>query len=286
MITGGDTGGDESIGAGRAVWQPTRLLQVVESMDTSTGATRVKTDATYAFVKTLGNRSGPHRLACEWVGTSLARWFHLEVPDFAILTLGEDDRFDLPRGHRSMPGPAFASRFVRGHTWGGDERELRTLTNPAALTRIVVFDTWILNRDRHPPDATTRRPNYDNVFLADEDGGDGSRLFAIDHTHAFVAEDELTPSLNRIACVKDERTYGLFPEFRPLLDAGELHWAKSWLASIGRPTIEAIVSGIPLEWQVDDRTRRAVVEFLASRADYLVDRIDRGWPLKPDVRDD
>jgi hypothetical protein len=43
-------------------WQPTRLLEVAGSVDTSTGATEVMTDAGRAYIKALGNRQGPHVL--------------------------------------------------------------------------------------------------------------------------------------------------------------------------------------------------------------------------------
>lgn len=56
-------------------WIPTRLLRVAGSVDTSTGATEVNTDAGPAYVKPLGNRQGPHVLATDWGGTHLARWF-------------------------------------------------------------------------------------------------------------------------------------------------------------------------------------------------------------------
>jgi hypothetical protein len=258
-------------------------VEVIESLDTSTGATRVKTDASNAFLKVMGNRAGPHHLACEWIGSNLARWFGLDTPEVSIITLRRDDVFPLPRGYAAAPGPAFASRFVTGHTWGGDSRELEYLDNPKAITRLVVFDTWILNRDRHPPDLGTRKPNYDNVYLANTERPARWRLMAIDHTHAFTGEDELGPRLAAIKSVKDERSYGLFPEFVPFLDPGEFHWAKAMLADLERESVEALVETIPAEWQVDAVARRALVKLLVNRAKYLVDRIDEGWPLKQEA---
>ena len=48
-------------------WQPTRLIEVAGSVDTSTGATEVMTDAGRAYIKPLGNQQGPHVLATDWV---------------------------------------------------------------------------------------------------------------------------------------------------------------------------------------------------------------------------
>lgn len=145
------------------------------------GTARVKTDATYAYLKGLGNRQGPHALASEYVASSLARWFGLIVPDFSILSLSADACFDLTHGHRIQPGLAFVSRHMKGRTWGGSETELRTLENKLDITRLVVFDTWVRNCDRHPPDLRTRKPNFANVYLADTDRPGQSRLIALDH---------------------------------------------------------------------------------------------------------
>ena len=40
-------------------WKPTRLMEVAGSVDSSTGATVVTTDAGRAYIKPLGNRQGP-----------------------------------------------------------------------------------------------------------------------------------------------------------------------------------------------------------------------------------
>src|SRR4051794_9598606 len=91
-------------------WTPTRILRVGQSVDSSMGTTRVKTDASAAFLKALGNRQGPHCLACELVGTRLAEWFGLSVAACAVVDLPAEMCFALPRGARTTPGPAFVSR--------------------------------------------------------------------------------------------------------------------------------------------------------------------------------
>jgi hypothetical protein len=73
-----------------ADWQPTEIIQIGEAERTSTGVTRVLTDAGWAFCKPLGNRQGPHVLACEWVCIRLARWFGLPTFAAAIVELRPD----------------------------------------------------------------------------------------------------------------------------------------------------------------------------------------------------
>lgn len=261
----------------KPVWQPTRLVRVIESYDTSMGTTKIKTDATLAYIKALGNRQGPHALASELVASALAEWFGLSVPEFAVFPLAAEACFDLPRGNRAQPGPAFVSRHTPGRTWGGSAGELRDLENPTDVTRLVVFDTWVRNCDRHPPNLDTRKPNYANVYLADTDRPGRSRLVAIDHTHCFDCGRDLSERLAHIDRVRDEATYGLFPAFRGYLDFGELAWCKAMLRGVTREEVEAVVARIPAEWEVDDRARAALVNQVHGRAGFVADRIDSGW---------
>ncbi len=250
----------------------------MRSFDTSMGTSLVVTDATRGYLKAMGNRQSPHAIAAEWVGTSLAQWFGLSVADFAQFPLAAEACFDLPRGARTEPGPAFISRHVEGQTWGGSAAELQDLENPGDVTRLVVFDTWVRNCDRHPPDLSTRRPNYANVYLGDTARPGHPRLFAIDHTHCFDCGRDFSRRLANIDLVQDERTYGLFPAFVPLLDRGQLIWCGSMLRSLQAETVRAIVDGVPREWDVPADARAALSEQILRRAEFLASRIDDGWP--------
>ena len=197
-------------------WQPTTFLRFEEGRGSSMDTARIITDVGPAFIKAMGNRQGPHALACEYVGTQLAQWFGLPTFDFAILTVDATvDEIPFLRGGRAASGPAFVTRATAGHNWGGSEDELKRLVNPEAISRLIVFDTWTRNCDRHPPDLSVRHANYDNVFS--EDVGpresDQCRLVAMDHGHCFTSAEELNGRVARIDFVKDPGLYGLFPGF-------------------------------------------------------------------------
>ena len=179
-------------------WNPQRLLIVGASHDTSMGTTEIDTDAGPAYIKPMGNRQGPHALAAEWVGTHLVQWFGLPTLEFNLLVLDESDEFPLPRGHKAAPGPAFVSKAMPGHPWGESAEELAALVNPDDISRLVVFDTWVLNCDRYPPDLTVRKPNPDNVYLANTNDPVRFRLIASDHTHCFTCGRDLTRNVNDI----------------------------------------------------------------------------------------
>ena len=141
-------------------WRPTTFLRFEEALDTSMGTARIVTDAGRAYVKPMGNRQGPHQLACEWVATQMADWFGLPTFEYALLPVdAEVDEIPFFRGGVAASGPAFVTKAAAGHPWGGAEEELRDLVNPGDVGRLVVFDTWVSNCDRHPPDLTVRRPN-------------------------------------------------------------------------------------------------------------------------------
>ncbi len=254
-------------------WNPTRILEIAGSADTSTGATEVTTDAGRAYIKPLGNRQGPHVLATDWVGTHLAKWFGLTTFDIAILTLQDDDVFDLPRGAKAAPGPAFAAQAMSGDPWGRSGLQLDVLVNPEDITRMVIFDTWTLNCDRYHPDRSVRRPNYDNVYLSSEGVETGKRwLIAMDHGLCFIRSGEdLTSKLAHIAKVKDERIYGLFPEFRARLDEDMIEDCLARLHELDVATAAAMIETIPSQWDVSISAREAWNELICHRAVFVAE---------------
>lgn len=256
-------------------WQPTRLLQVAGSVDTSTGATEVNTDAGRAYIKPMGNRQGPHVLATDWVGTHLAKWFGLSTFDISILTLDADDTFPLPRGHMAQPGPAFAARALPGEPWGQSGLHLNVLVNPEDISRLVVFDTWTLNCDRHHHDLTVRRPNPDNIYLSSEGVVAGKRrLIAMDHGLCFIRSgEELTKRQANIGKVQDENVYGLFPEFRERLRQSTIEDCASRLREMDASTADAMIESVPSEWEVSQESRTAWSELICRRAAFVADNI-------------
>jgi hypothetical protein len=257
-------------------WNPTRLMEVLGSVDTSTGATEVTTDAGRAFLKPLGNRQGPHVLATDWVGTHLAKWFGLSTFDIAILRVQAVDAFELPRGAMAKPGPAFAARAEGGDAWGGGPKELETIVNRDDITRLVVFDTWTLNCDRHDGKPGGRPPNYANVYLSTENVEEGARLIAMDHGLCFIRSGEdLTAKLAFIDKVREEHVYGLFPEFRGLLRANIIDQCVARLREMDAVTAEAIIETVPGEWDVPQAARMAWAELICRRANFVADNIQQ-----------
>jgi hypothetical protein len=239
---------------------------------------RVMTDAGAAHLKALGNREGPHALARELVGTALANWFGLPTLDYALIQLdGDVDEIPYPDGTFAHTGTAFVTRSENATTWGGDTSTIRKLENPNDVPRLVVFDTWIRNRDRYTPDIpeTDPRCNHDNVLLSKENTARSRlRLLAIDHTHCFAPGD-LTPRVADINNVRDDTVYGLFPGFLENLKQRKdiVSDAASRLRQVDRDVLRSIVEWIPDDWEISNEARRALEDFLYRRANFVADTI-------------
>ncbi len=255
-------------------WHPTQIERYIRSAESSTRVARVRTDAGDAYMKALGNPEGPHALVREYVGTALAEWFGLPTFEYAIVE--HDGVVDVPvgNGEWAQPGPAFLTRAHEGHPWSGGPKDLEKVENVEVFAGLVVFDTWVRNRDRCPPQEMDLPPNRDNVFLSEEEASPGmSRLIAMDFTHCFQESSSLSRHISSIANIQDNRIYGFFPAFRDYLNADTICCAKKRFAKVNQEVINGILNRVPKGWELDARTRAAVGEFLVQRARYLDDRL-------------
>lgn len=255
-------------------WQPQFIRFAADAFTTATETVFVTTDAGNGYLKAMGNRGGPHLLAADWVATHLAQWLGLPTFEFALINVSDIDEIPLGSSKFAEPGPAFITKEMSGNVWGGGGESLKRLVNPEDIGKLVVFDTWTRNCDRHPPDLATRKPNRNNVFFSVEGmpGGE-NRLIAMDHTHCFNCGNDLDGRLSRIGLVKDDRIYGLFPEFVPFLKDSDLRpaWeaAVDQLRTLDPAWVRRIVSSIPTMWEVDSTGRTALADQICQRALHI-----------------
>lgn len=255
-------------------WCPQTVLRFITAFPSSTSPALVETDCGEGYLKALGNPQGPHALACELVGTILARKMGLKTLEFAIITLGEEDEIPLGNGKLAESGPAFVTKAEKGATWGGKERELKMLSNPEDVSRLIVFDTWVLNFDRRYPDEDARHPNYNNVFLSEDNAPEGQFVLkAIDHTHCFDRIPELTPKISAIDRIKDARVYGRFAAFERFIEVTGVISAIADLKAVTQDDIGQAVDSIPLEWEVKMQARSSLSDLLWRRAMFVAENI-------------
>ncbi len=249
-------------------WQPREILRFIRNFDTGAGAVLVLRDVGEGYLKAMGNPGGEHCLACEWVATHLAKWFKLPTFDFALIELTDLDEIPFFRGGQATAGPAFITRAELGEPWSGKANQLNRLINPKDISRLVVFDTWVLNCDRYAPNRR-RNPNYNNVFLSEEAPEGYLLLKAMDHTHAFNCGRDLAPRIADLDRIRDPDVYGLFPAFASRLDGDAFHQALDELAQVPRQFVEEVVRSIPNDWHVNSNTQTALIRLITERALYL-----------------
>jgi hypothetical protein len=249
------------------VWQPTEFRRFEASFPTSTCPALIVTDADKAYLKGLGNPEGPHALACEWLAANLAKWLGLRTFDFSIMQVREGDEIEMRAGIMVQVGPAFVTRAERGNSWGGSVEELQHLINPQDISGLIVFDTWIRNRDRYVPGG---RRHYDNLFLSSEHTqGEARELVAMDHTHAFSNHTELTGKLNQMTFTHDGTIYGAFPEFQTFWNEEHTAEVLQLLGTCNDAQVAPFIDQLPDEWQVDGAARSALKNFVVDRAHWL-----------------
>lgn len=274
------------MGLGR--WNPTRITRFIRGISSSAHTAIVETDQGLAYVKAMGGREGPHTLAGEVLGVQLAEWFSLDTFDAAILDHNgtvDIELFDStgePFG-LAKEGPAFITRAEEGSQWSGSKRDLRKLVNPQDLSRLVVFDTWLLNCDRYRPGVPGKRRariNRDNVFFSEEGAPAGQwSLKAMDHTHILLCGAAWTKKLSHLERVREDGLYGIFPEFRDFLLREHVRAAADHLKTITPRIVAGMLARIPEEWEVSAETGDAVQDLLVQRAAYVAETIEnRVWP--------
>ncbi|HEY5380283.1 MAG TPA: HipA family kinase [Pseudolabrys sp.] len=257
------------------IWRPNEVKRVIETLRTSTRVAKVATDDGIGFLKGMGNPAGLDSLACELVGTELARWFGLHTPAFSIINV-RGIEIPMDGVGNVLPGPAFISQEVSGATGDGGDAFLSNLQNPDDVSKLVVFDTWIRNGDRYPADEQWKDAvsNRDNIFF--KTTGSKFELTVFDHTHCFT-ESTLGDGLSDTFVLQDDRVYGYFPEFKHYIKAPAVRGAVGRLRQMDRKVALEVVGSIPEEWKVSKVTRERWAEVICERAkmvsEFIVPKI-------------
>jgi HipA-like kinase len=267
-----------------AVVQPSEILREIQTFQTSTCPALVDTDVGYGYIKGVSNPCGPKALICELIAAELGTWFGLEIPPFAIVS---SCKIDIPMRNRDgieigyIEAPVFFSKAVDGEPRdASDATFLTKLERPPDVAKLVVFDTWIRNLDRHDPRYGEPVENADNLLYARTISGRKYRLIPIDHSLAFY-EDDLVLDDDLGALIEDEFVYGCFPEFEGILTSQDVARATGKLADLDRSFVEECVNQIPAQWGLGGASRCRIVEFICERAVFVINTISQKLVADP-----
>jgi len=237
----------------------------------------------------LGNPEGPSALACEFIGTEVARLLDIPVFEVAIPEYPAELCTKLEHGLVPQRGPCFATRAAIGISWDGRGESLDALDNPEQVAGLVVLDIWLRNPDRFSVRLGTTRKNLRNVFLREDGVPRGSiRLHAIDHTHAIRQDGELTRQSLHIDRERESFVYGLFPEFAHRIEREDLAPFIERLRHITYTNeIDEIVRRTPKQWLPEGEVRQDLPGFLKRRALHVAENVEDWlasecqWDLSP-----
>jgi len=259
-------------------WQPTCILRKVpQDIPSSTAPSLVVTDAGNGYIKMPANPQGPAALVSELVGTMLADWFELPTFKYSLINAAPAD-LD-PETTDESEVPAFITMQEPGEPWKGTAKELKRLSNPEIISRLIVFDTWVGNFDRYSLRLKhgELRPhrNDGNVFLSHQTDPKRMKIMAYDHTHCHFALISASPGTEIQGKIEDRAVYGNFPEFSKLIKRDLVREAAIKLLEFTDEEIQRVVETIPDEWLTDPTTRSRIAEFVNGRALFVGDSIER-----------
>jgi hypothetical protein len=261
-------------------WSPTAIKSVKRNnILSSTNPILILTDQGEGYFKALGNKEGPQVLACEYVGTSLAKLLGLAIFQYCIFHFSGYPEITFSDGSKAQSGKGFLTKAESGNSWDGSEKMLSKITNKDDITKLVCLDTWVRNQDRYYPRKNEKsRRNFDNVFLSKEIKN-GIILKAFDFTHAFREKIDVTTKI--VQTIDDQSIYGLFPEFQKYFNKDIAIKTCQKLKTIKQKQVQSIINDIPKEWEIDLSVREAWLKFIMDRANFLSENFLKLSGLQP-----
>ena len=242
-------------------WQPNFIKRIHEVKGTSTRPLKVVTDCGVALVKYIGNPAGEEALISELIGGELANLVGLETPSFAIAPIPETELDTISAVAKA--GPAFFSKWEQAIPLSPNSMVLRNLRDTRKIALLVIFDTWIRNKDRFcvEYDGQYENSNFDNILFVPDKRK--TKLLIIDHTHAF-AESGLDYELDD-GWAEEQEIFGLFDQFKPFLNRNDIQSALDAISRIDAEAIQSICQAVPKEWEFTSSLARRLTECLIAR---------------------
>ena len=255
--------------------QPTVILSEIDTFQTSTCPALVNTDCGQGFIKGVNNPHGSQALICELLAAELGTWFGLKIPHFAIIDrcdidirMVRSDKVDVGK----IEAPVFYSHGVDGTPRDGSHTFLSRLENTNDVARLVVFDTWIRNIDRHDNRYGEPVSNSDNLLYVRGKRRNKYNLVPIDHTMCFFDEpfDDVGDLKNY---TEDGCVYGYFPEFSDYINPEAVALATSDLTRLRSDFVLQCINNMPLAWKISIATKSKLHELICNRAKFVVSTI-------------
>ena len=254
-------------------WHPTKIVKIIDNdISTSTSPVIVLTEKGKGYFKAVENNEGANALARKFVGTALASWFGLSTFAYCLFEFDGQSEMTLNNGKHVNQGTGFMTKKESGSNWDKTTAMLDKIINKDDITRLVCFDTWVRNPDRHCVHKGKPHTNSTNVFLAT---APEKKLIlkAMDFTHAFPGCIDNT--MDNVKNVYDVTIYGLFAEFVNFLKKDIAVVACAKLRRVKDQNVRQHIEAIPQSWNIDAETREAWIRFIVKRANFVANNFLR-----------
>jgi hypothetical protein len=212
-------------------------------------------DGNRYVTKFRGNPEGDKVLASEYIASELIRELAFAGIPSKIVTVDAAFISNQPELTGLTAGLQFGSFHERDNQ-PFSPAAISRLTNRDDLPQVLVFDTYVVNGDRHPG----------NILLVEDPTRSSLayRFAMIDHSHIFGTPRWDSHSLRSfhgystvpISALNYGHVGAKFDVFEPFL---------SRLEALAPSTIQSIIDGIPSEWGVPSTDRAALKDFLEVR---------------------
>ncbi|UVK43274.1 hypothetical protein BPNPMPFG_005052 [Mesorhizobium sp. AR07] len=238
----------------------------MQAFTSSASPIQVVTDVAPGFIKALNNPYGGAALIAELVAAELGTWLGLKVPPFAIIPECNIELVMRKNG-QIMQGPLFFSMQVDGSPRDGTDIFLSKLRDRDDVAKLVIFDTWVKNWDRHG----LADDNSDNLLFVRRGESRKYDLVPIDHAWAFDADFPIASP--QIDAIEETTVYGKFPEFDPYITHRSVANSLARLAQLDGAFVEEVVNSVPPQWGLGQQASASLMELICRRAEYVVKTI-------------
>lgn len=245
-------------------WKPTKVTDVLEFFESSTRPLKVLTDEGPALLKYMGNKMGDDVLISELVAAGLLRALGIPSPDFALIDF--DPNPELRTSLRAQKGPAFATKwYPYAFPFSGTADVLETLSNPECIAQLIVFDTWVQNKDRFLRSGDVSSDNFDNLLFVPD--GKKNKMVLIDHSEAFI-ETSFDVDLDE-TWHEDTTPHGFHPTFATFLSEEDIYRSIDAIQEITSSELDKITSDVPYDWSFSSNRREALAVGLQMRREAM-----------------
>ncbi len=226
------------------------------------GATRPKIiefmNGNQYVVKFKNNKKKPQYLIKEYLVGCLAKELYLPVVPFELIEIKEgfiDNNKELSN-RNFYPGTQFCSKYIHsGISLALPFPEKFQIINEGDIVKLLVFDAWVGNKDRHT----------ENILL-EPVGEDRYKFHIIDHTHTLKKDK------HRKVLRKKKNLYLWC--FSYMRDTSELHRFGDTITSLPDQKIEEILESMPDDWDVSPNSKRFLFQYLQRSKEELQRKID------------